>query len=153
MLTIYLNIMKEHKDQVSHSYDYIMDKVFKLQEREKDTFTDRLKSLTDEERNVDTILKSNKLGVWSKGLQKGLTAYDPNTYDEERDVMDKLGAAETKTKKKLSIVNEFDAEDALEEAVRGEEIDKEAYDMSFMNEDYDDGNFEADEVENYPDYD
>jgi hypothetical protein len=152
LLMIYLNIMKDHKDQVSNSYDYVMDKVFKLKEREKDTFTDRLKSLTDEERNVDTILKSNKLGVWSKGLQKGLTAYDPNTYDEERDEMNKLGDIEMKIKKKNPGANEFEVQDALEEAMREEEIDNDAYDMAFMNDDYGDGNFEADEVDDYENY-
>ena len=43
----------------------------KVKEAEKNTFTDRLKSLTEEERQVDNILKINKLGpIWSKGLRK-----------------------------------------------------------------------------------
>ena len=90
LLLTYLQIMKKHKELVNGSYENIMDRVFKLQEREKNTFTDRLKGLTDEERNVDNILKSNKLGVWSKGLQKGLTMYDKDVYDDERDAMDKI---------------------------------------------------------------
>ena len=55
--------MMGSKKTIDISYENIMDKVFKLKEKEKDTFTDRLQLLTDEERNVDTILKINKLGI------------------------------------------------------------------------------------------
>ena len=44
--------------------------MFKLREREKDLVTDRLKMMTDQERDADTILKINKLGMYSKGMQK-----------------------------------------------------------------------------------
>ena len=80
----FLLIMESHKDVVDISYDDVLDRVFKLKEKEKDIITDRLKVMTDEMRDADTILKVNKLGVWSKGLQKGLTSYVKETYDEER---------------------------------------------------------------------
>jgi hypothetical protein len=38
-----------------------------------------------------TILKINKLGVWNKSLQKGLTTYVADTYDDEREFMELLG--------------------------------------------------------------
>ena len=137
---VYLNIMKDHKDQVSNSYKTVRDKIFKLQEREKNTFTDRLKSMTDQERDVDNVLKSNKLGAWSKGLQKGLTRYDKDTYDEERELMEKIAQE----------VN-MDEED-IESAERGAEIEAEEYDMAHMTDDYDNGNYGEDEVDNYDDY-
>ena len=67
--------MMNSKDTIDMSYDTVMDRVFKLKETEKYTFTDRLQNLTDEERAVDNILKINKLGVWSKGLTKGIKEY------------------------------------------------------------------------------
>ena len=140
LIIVYLNIMKDHKDQVSNSYKTVMDKIFKLQEREKNTFTDRLKSMTDQERDVDNVLKSNKLGAWSKGLQKGLTRYDKDTYDEERELMEKIAQE----------VN-MDEED-IESAERGAEIEAEEYDMAHMTDDYDNGNYGEDEVDNYDDY-
>jgi hypothetical protein len=155
LLLTYLNIMNDHKDIIDRSYTEIMDKVFKISEREKDTFTDRLKSMTDEERDADTILKINKLGVWSKGLQKGLTSYTKETYDDERDVMDKITEIERNVRKNRNVTDEnVDqyVEDYLEQMDSDAALENEAYDMSRMTEDYDDGNFESDEVDDYQDH-
>jgi hypothetical protein len=155
LLLTYLNIMNDHKDIIDRSYAEIMDKVFKISEREKDTFTDRLKAMTDEERDADTILKINKLGVWSKGLQKGLTTYTKETYDDERDVMDKITEIERSVRKNRNVTDEnVDQyiEDHLEQMDSDAAAENEAYDMSRMTEDYDDGNFESDEVEDYEDH-
>jgi hypothetical protein len=154
LVLVYLQVMKKHKDIVSPSYKHIMDRVFKLQEREKNTFTDRLKALTDEERNVDNVLKANKLGAWGKGLQKGLLVYDADAYDDERDVMDKIAGVENMLLRRNGVKPDgFDLEDAMEDMAREEDIERDAYDMSFMNDDYDNGNFEADEVDDQNNYD
>ena len=152
MMTSFLQIMQQHKHLVSGSYEKIMDRVFKLQESEKNTFTDRLKGLTDEALKVDNVLKANKLGVWSKGLQKGLTMYDKDVYDEEREMMDKIAEVENGLKRRNIDVNETNLEDAFEDMEREKEIDAEAYDMRDMNDDYDDGNYGADEVDDVDDY-
>ena len=156
LLLSYLHMMKDEKDLVNKPFEEIMDSVFKLKEKEKDTFTDRLKAKTDEERDVDTIMKVNKLGVWNKGLQKGLTSYVKETYDEEREFTEKILQAEKNIRKNPNVTDgniDLYMEDYLEELDAQVQEEGEAYDMSFMNEDYDEGNFEADEVENYPDYD
>jgi len=155
LLLTYLNIMNDHKDIIDRSYDDIMDKVFKIAEREKDTFTDRLKAMTEEERDADTILKINKIGVWSKGLQKGLTTYTKETYDEERDVMDKITEIERELRRNKNVTDENMEqylEDYLEEMDAEATDEAEAYDMSKMTEDYDDGNFESDEVDDYEEH-
>jgi hypothetical protein len=155
LLLTYLNIMVDHKDLIDKSYTNIMDKVFKISEREKDTFTDRLKVMTDEERDADTILKINKLGVWSKGLQKGLTKYTKETYDDERDVMDKITEIERNVRKNTNVTDgnvDLYMEDYLEQMDADAEAEKDAYDMSNMTEDYDNGNFESDEVDDYGDH-
>ena len=147
----YIRIMTEHKELINTSYDLIMDRIFKLKEKEKNMFTDRLKEISDEERNVDTILKINKLGVWSKGLQKGLTTYVKENYDDERDFTDKMNQYEkilTSKNKNITSNNlQQYLDDYLEEKDAEMEIEREAYDMSAMTEDYDDGNFEGDELE------
>ena len=70
LLVTFVEIMESEKNTVDVSYEIILDRVFKLREREKNMITDRLENLTNEDKNVDTILKINKLGIWSKGLQK-----------------------------------------------------------------------------------
>ena len=157
LLVAYMKVMIDNKNVINVSYEEIMDKVFKLKEKEKDTFTDRLQALTDEERNVDTILKINKLGVWNKGLMKGLKEYDPENYDQERDIMTKIAEIERQVRRKNANVddNNLDIymEDYIEQMENDAEIDKENNDMSFMNDDYLDGDYYGDEEENPQDYD
>ena len=135
LMVAFLTIMSNHKDIVDLSYDKIMEVVFKSKEREKDTFTDRLQSMTDEERDADTILKINKLGVWSKGLQKGLTTYVKEAYDEERDYMEKIAEIETTLRKNKGVtdenVDQF-LEDYMENADAIEAIDREENDIGWF---------------------
>jgi hypothetical protein len=91
-----------------------------LKETEKYTFTDRLRNLTEEERAVDTILKINKLGVWSKGLEKGLTTYDADNYDQERDFMEMMANVDKtlrKNKKYNGEKGNLDMDDFIEDDI------------------------------------
>lgn len=155
LLLSYLDIMSDHKNTIDLSYDRIMDLVFKTKEREKDTFTDRLKAKTDEERNVDTILKINKLGVWSKGLQKGLTSYVKEDYDEEREYMEQLAEVERKVMKNKNVTaanaDQF-MEDFVEEQEASAFIEREEDNIGFLTEDYMDGDYQGGEEENYGEY-
>lgn len=157
LLVTFISIMEDQKDAIDISYEDIMDRVLKLKEREKDIVTDRLKFLTDEERDADTILKINKLGVWSKGLQKGLTQYVKETYDDEREFRDEMDNLEKKIRSKNKDVTNDNIdqymEDYLEDRDANVEIEKEEYNMDRYIDDYGDGNYEGDEVENYDDFD
>lgn len=155
LLLSYLDIMNDHKNTIDLSYDRIMDLVFKTREREKDTFTDRLQAKSDEERNVDTILKINKLGVWSKGLQKGLTNYVKEDYDEEREYMEQLAEVERKVMKNKTVTaanaDQF-LEDFLDEEEAAGFIEREENNIDFLTEDYMDGDYQGGEEENYGDF-
>jgi flagellar biosynthesis chaperone FliJ len=157
LLIVFFEILDNQKDIIDISYDEILDRVFKLKEKEKDMITDRLKGMSDELRDADTILKINKLGVWSKGLQKGLTTYVKETYDEERDFREEMEKIEKNLRSKNKNIGNQDLdilmEDYLEQRDIDDDIERDAYDMRGFTEDYDDGNFEGDEVENYGDYD
>jgi hypothetical protein len=152
----YLDILSKHKEIVDISYEKVMDAVFKSKEREKDTFTDRLKGISDDSRKVDTILKINKLGVWSKGLQKGLTTYVASNYDEDLGEMEEMARIENMVRKKNADavdenINQF-IEDEMEEMRRAEEIDAEENDMRGLTEDYYDGDYFGGEEENWDQY-
>ena len=157
LLIEFLRIMNSYKEIVDISYDQVVDRIFKLKEKEKDIITDRLKTMTDEERDADTILKVNKLGVWSKGLQKGLTSYVKETYDEEREFVEQMLQYEKKAQKKIRETNldntnlDIVLDDLIEETDRENEIEREAYDIGGYTEDYLDGQFEGDDVD-YDDY-
>jgi len=157
LLISFIEIMKNHKETIDYSYDDILDRIFKLKEREKDLITDRLKNLTDEERDTDTILKINKLGVWSKGLQKGLTSYVKENYDEEIQFRENMEKYERKIRETNKNANDQNIdqflEDYVEEMDRDAYAERDAYNMEGYTEDYENGNFEGDEVENFEDYD
>ena len=162
LLIVFLNIMENHKETIDISYEQIRDNIFKLKEIEKNKITDRLKSLTDESRDLDTMLKINKLGVWSKGLQKGLTVYDKEAYEEEEDFRNDMERAERAIRKKNNNVTNENIDqfldDYLEEQRVGEDIEREAYDLEYLNEDFDDGNFNGyaapeEEPDDYTEYD
>ena len=145
LIGTFITIIINHNDKIFMSYDNIMDKVFKGKEAEKNRFTDRLQALTDEERNVDTILKINKLGVWSKGLQKGLTTYVKETYDEEREFADKIEEIERQLKKSKNVVDgnvDQYLEDYIDDLDASADIEREENDLTDylgddMGEDYD----------------
>jgi len=162
LLISFLSIMEDQKDKIDISYEEIRDNIFKLKESEKAGITDRLKSLTDEDRQLDTVLKINKLGVWGKGLKKGLTVYDKDMYEEEGEFRDQMEKAEREIRKRnrnvtSENVNQY-LDDYLDERNREEEDEREAYDMSYLNDDYEDGNFDGveapeEEHDDYADYD
>jgi len=144
LIVAFFEILDNQKDVVDISYEEILDRVFKLREGEKDMVTDRLKNLTDEERDADTILKINKLGVWSKGLQKGLTTYVKETYDDERDFRDEMDKIEKKLRSKNRNVGDGDldqlVDDYIEQQEVGDEIEREEFDMAHMGTNFQDGN-------------
>jgi hypothetical protein len=143
VLIAFIDIMHNEKDTIDTSYEEIQDRVFKLREKEKDDVTDRLKRMTDVERDTDTMLKINKLGMYSKGMQKGLTVLDKDFYDEEQQFRDKMVKAEKMIRKKNPDANDENIDVLLEEYMeqQGVEagIDADTYDMSNMGEDYQDG--------------
>jgi hypothetical protein len=144
LIIAFFEIFDNQKDVIDISYEEILDRVFKLREGEKDMITDRLKNLTDEERDADTILKINKLGVWSKGLQKGLTTYVKETYDDERDFRDEMDKIEKKLRSKNRNIGDGDLDqlmdDYIEQQEVGDEIEREEFDMANMGSNYQDGN-------------
>jgi K+/H+ antiporter YhaU regulatory subunit KhtT len=136
MLKTFLSIMKKQKDDINISYDSIMDKIFKLKEAEKSLFTSELKAKTEEERNVDTELKRNKLGRWNKGLQKGLTEYDENVWEEEQNMRDILKGIEDRA---IKDGEEQNIEDIMGQLLVDEREDRENTDMRMLSENFMDG--------------
>jgi hypothetical protein len=162
LLVGYLTILNEEKSLIDINTETIKDRIFKLREKEKNIVTDRLKSMTDEERDADTILKITKQGMYRKGLQKGLTVYDKENYEEEEDFRNEMEKAERVIRRKNNNITNENAEqyleDYLDEQRRGEEEEREAYGLEYLNEDFYEGNFAGydapdEEQDDYDDYD
>ena len=98
--------------------------------------------MTDEERDVDNILKVTKQGVWGKSLEKGFTSYDADNYDQERDFMEMMANVDKTLRKNKKYNGEkanLDMDDFIEDAANAATIEQDAYDMTNMRQDYMDG--------------
>jgi hypothetical protein len=158
-LSMYLiticEMLCDDKDAINYDKEIILNKILNSKEKEKDEITEYLKDLTDEERAVENIFKQHKLEKWGKGLQKGLTQYVQENYDEERETAEKELLKERELSKKTGINEynkdiysyEFDADAAL-----AEEIDREVDSLTdYPGEDGDEpayGN-DPEDYENY----
>ena len=145
-----LEIFGKTKAMINYSYEDVIYRVNVSKEKEKDQFTKRLKDLSDEEREIENLMKNHKLGVWSKGLSKGVTQYEQDTYDEERRAMEEIMALERQVGKDdfVSDMNrDVYVNEAREEARRAAEIEAEAMRIEYMGEDadYDELGLDGDE--------
>lgn len=144
----FINIICDSKNTFEYDYDTIMDKVHRAKEKEKTVITDYLKHLTDEERAIENVLKNNKLEKWNVGLQKGLTQYVQDTYDNEREAMEKQAIKEFKigendqvtAMNKDIFIMDYDNQEQI-----NADIEKEEYDMSMIPDDDDYGDMDGDE--------
>lgn len=70
---------------IVYDYSTLERKITASKEKEKMSILKRLENKTEEQREIDTLKKNNKLGEeWGKGLQKNLRVYDAEGYDKER---------------------------------------------------------------------
>jgi hypothetical protein len=142
LLATYLSIMMQSKKSIDISYDKVDDIIFKLKEAEKYTFTDRLRDLDDEQREVENVLKIYKLGVWSTGLSKGIREYDPENYEHEKEVSKRIAEIQNGLRKNGAIDEnnmDLDLNDALEDMEAQDFADADELQMADIGEDFDNG--------------
>jgi len=147
-LLTFFNIMNQHYKLINNSYNKVRQNILIAKEKEKDLITEYLKDLSQEERDVETIFKNNKLEKWSKGLQKGLTQYVKENYDEERAELEKQAIKEQMLKKQSNVTDmnkEIYKMDIEEEMANAQEIEDEEYNMNNIPDDDDfDSDYEYD---------
>ena len=137
LLIVYIHLFETKKGILDINNKDITERILKQKEREKNKMTARLSALTIEEREVENELKKNRLGVWSKGLTKGLFQYSPENWDSE--------FAEIEITVKME--NQLGQQDEVTAALRGilkidiedrertnARLDAENYGMSFVRD-------------------
>jgi hypothetical protein len=153
----YSNVMNNHYNLINNGYKKVKDKINMAKEKEKDLITEFLKNLTDEEREIENILKNNKLEKWNKGMQKGITQYVKENYDEEREAMEKQAIKEKKLQQNNNVtaMNKELYDLAMDEqTINDEAIDAEEYSMNNIPDDDDfdydnDGDYANGPTEDY----
>ena len=116
----------------------INGKLLKYKEVEKSEITTYLRDISDELREIENVMKNQKLGKWSKGQTKGLVTYTAETYDGEiiqQDLRDQdtLGVIDIETSEAMS---EFSVANNI-----NEEVDN----LAFLADDDDYGERDGDE--------
>jgi len=138
LLKDYINIFIAQKNAINFNNTTIQERILRIKDKEKDRKTRTLKELTIQERELDTQFKSMKLGRWNKGLQKGLTQYVRETYDEERLEMEQEAIIDIQlglTTEVMEMNRDIFRLDALEKQIAEKQIDADVYDMRELADD------------------
>jgi hypothetical protein len=145
-----LQIEYKSKQILDKTYSEISRIVRRAKQVEKKGITDYLGNISKDERKVENMLKQYKLGRWNVGIQKGIFAYDKDTYDNERNAgMGRLTEdLDAEYNPLLNVepesydIDDLERQDAMEANREG---DLEAYDIGGLTEDYTDGDYYGDE--------
>lgn len=149
LIAVFASISCNDKKTVDMSYEEMMDKVTRSKEKERDIMVEYLTELTDSEREIENMFKNFRMGKWSVGMQKGYKEYDTDTYDKEREDIEKRSILESRLKKVDGVTEglmDMFALDAVMDAeendrIEGEELGLNEYygeDEVVRDEDFDD---------------
>lgn len=129
MLLVAFYRLDEQNQFLLSSYETIHTKVSKLRYDEKQQIVKALGDISDQfELDIEDQFKKYKMGKWNLGLTKALVEYDRNLYDAERDQLE---------------INEMPIQP--DETIQ--EVYDEGNDISHLGEDYQDGDFYGDYID------
>jgi hypothetical protein len=150
LLLAFLDMEDSTKVEIDMSYKDIDARIRRSKQQEKKMITDFLRNMDPDQRRVEDELKKAKLGRWNVGMQKGLVHYDKETYDRERNELfmqlNEIGGPTDSMDAMISMrgVEDLEAEMDADADAAG---DLEAYDIRGLGEEYGDGNYYDEDVE------
>jgi len=151
----YLITMQKHRNAIDITYMQISNTNFHTRESEKQMITTRLEELEEQDQlDLDNIMKVMKLGVWNKGLAKGLKTFVKETYDDERMFREKMQEVEKNVKNKYhNTVTDENYEqmkdDYLDELDREMDQENDDNDLSGFKGDDENGDYGGHEEEDF----
>jgi hypothetical protein len=134
LLIAYLRIIEKDKAAINFNLANIKEKLTRVKDKEKDGVVERIGAMSAGERQLENMMKTHKMGIWSRGTsQTGVVIYDQDYYDEERAEMEKIAQKERQIGR-LDYVTDMNREiyvmDALEADRTAAEIEGHELDMS-----------------------
>ena len=134
LLIAYLRMIEKDKTAIDFNLANIKEKLTRVKDKEKDGVVERIGAMSVGERQLENMMKTHKMGIWSRGTsQTGVVIYDQDYYDEERDEMEKIAQKERLLGKRDYVTDmnrEIYVMDALEEDRVAAEIEAHELDMS-----------------------
>ena len=134
LLNAYLRIIEKDKAAINFNLANIKEKLTRVKDKEKDGVVARIGEMSVGERQLENMMKTHKMGIWSRGTsQTGVVIYDQDYYDEERDEMEKIAQKERLMGRRDDVTDmnrEIYVMEALEADRSAAEIEAHELDMS-----------------------
>ena len=134
LLIAYLRMIDKDKAAINFNLANIKEKLTRVKDKEKDGVVARIGEMSVGERQIENMMKTHKMGIWSRGTsQTGVVIYDQDYYDEERDEMEKIAQKERQLGRRDYVTDmnrEIYVMDALEADRSAAEIEAHELDMS-----------------------
>ena len=148
LLIAFLDTMIVDKNAINVNRRDIKEDITQSKDKEKDIITRDLREMQKDEREMENIKKNLRIGDWNVGGTKGLRFYVPETYDQDREVMeaefrreeekvrlDNRLKADKVTMRMRDIYTTEEQETQHEAALIGAELDDD-YDLQGDDDDY-----------------
>ena len=134
LIIVYLRMIEKDKAAINFNLANIKEKLTRVKDKEKDGVVARIGEMSVGERQLENMMKTHKMGIWSRGTsQTGVVIYDQDYYDEEREEMEKIAQKERQLGRKDYVTDmnrEIYVMDALEADRSAAEIEAHELDMS-----------------------
>ena len=134
LLIAYLRMIEKDKSAIDFNLANIKEKLTRVKDKEKDGVVERIGAMSVDERKVENMMKTHKMGIWSRGTsQTGVVIYDQDYYDEEREEMEKIAMKERQIGRHDYVTDmnrEIYIMEAMEEDRVAAEIEAHELDMS-----------------------
>jgi len=89
LLLVFFDIIMSDKAAINVNKKTIKEDITQSKDKEKDIITREFRDMQITEREVENIKKNLRLGDWNVGATKGLRSYVPETYEQEREEMER----------------------------------------------------------------
>ena len=134
LLIAYLRMIEKDKAAINFNLANIKEKLTRVKDKEKDGVVARIGEMSVGERQLENMMKTHKMGIWSRGTsQTGVVIYDQDYYDEEREEMEKIAQKERLLGRRDDVTDmnrEIYVMDALDADRSAAEIEAHELDMS-----------------------
>ena len=134
LMVTYLRMIEKDKAAINFNLANIKEKLTRVKDKEKDGVVARIGEMSVGERQLENMMKTHKMGIWSRGTsQTGVVIYDQDYYDEERDEMEKIAQKERLLGRRDDVTDmnrEIYVMDALEADRSAAEIEAHELDIS-----------------------
>jgi hypothetical protein len=134
LMIAYLRMIDKDKSAINFNLANIKEKLTRVKDKEKDGVVERIGAMSVGERQLENMMKTHKMGIWSRGTsQTGVVIYDQDYYDEEREEMEKIAQKERQMGRRDYVTDmnrEIYVMDSLEADRTAAEIEAHELDMS-----------------------